>query len=752
MKHPRFASAAFFALLLQFGPLQVAARGDMGSVGDYMSRMLQNMHFERPPFMEMSQLFLDDYLKDLDPDRVFFLQSDVDKFNEEYGKTLSARLLRHTAPEAAEAIYQVYRERVKARVEQTRKLVAENKFDFTGTETIPRSRKDMPWPKNEADAAKIWGLQVKELVLTEVLRRETVAKRAKEQGKPDPSVTDKTPAQMVGIRNERLLHRVMEDTTSHDIAAQFLSVVARAFDPHSDYMAVKEAGRFKETLRNELVGIGAQLLSAEEGGTKITGIMVDGPADRQGQLKLDDSIIAVDPDGSDGPKAMVDVMFMDSDKVVDLIRGDQGSKVMLKVIPAGMPTETSLIEITREKVEVKASLASAQIIRQQGKDGDDLKLGIITLPSFYVDFDGSKAGCSEDVEKLLVRLNREEVDGLILDLRMNGGGSLGEVQRMTGLFIGSGPVTQVKDTLGRIQVLESPLREPLYTGPLIVMTDKASASASEILAGALQDVNRAVIVGQSSTFGKGTVQKTVDIASNMPFFSARDKAGTLKLTFQKFYRPSGSSTQNRGVVPDIILPDSTDAFEYGEEFLPHSLKHDFIRQAAGLKPMDRNLLSVPRLAELSHARVEESKDFGYLKNEIAKAKKLIKENRVSLNLAEREKELQESEVERKEIRAEREARFAEVQKKDLETMKFYDLTLEDVDADRPLVETDPTKQDGRYMRRAPVESSAGGPALVWPSGLDAQKREGLLILADMVELSRNNRVAGLTGKEKEEIR
>ncbi len=227
---------------------------------------------------------------------------------------------------------------------------------------------------------------------------------------------------------------------------------------------------------------------------------------------------------------------------------------------------------------------------------------MITLPSFYADFDEGKVRCSVDVERILNRLIEERIDGLILDLRNNGGGSLEEVRRMTGFFIDRGPVVQVKNTLGQIQVKDSETGKPIYDGPMVVLTDKSSASASEILAGALQDYNRAVMVGDSSTFGKGTVQQPMDIGRMLPLFSARNRAGFLKVTIQKFYRPSGSSTQMEGVVPDMVLPSIMDALEVGEAFLDHALPHDRIRRAPDFKPLDAQALFIPRLKELSQER------------------------------------------------------------------------------------------------------------------------------------------------------
>jgi carboxyl-terminal processing protease len=496
-------------------------------------------------------------------------------------------------------------------------------------------------------------------------------------------------------------------------------------------------------MKNELVGIGALLQGEEDGATKIMGIVVGGPADKQGVLKLNDRVVAVDPD-ADGPREMVDIMFMKIDKVVDLIRGQEHTPVRLKAEPAGgAPGETTLITITRDKVELKDEQAGAEIIQMKGGDGEAKKIGIITLPSFYADFEEGKTRCSVDVERLLQRLKDEGIDGLLLDLRNNGGGALEEVRRMTGFFTRRGPVVQVKNTFGEIEVKESDRQEPIYDGPMVVLTDKSSASASEILAGALQDSNRAVIVGESSTFGKGTVQQPMDIGRMLPFFKARNKAGTLKVTIQKFYRPSGSSTQNLGVVPDVVLPSLTDALEVGEAFLEHSLEHDMIRKATDFAPLKREQLFLPRLKELSAARVAGSKDFGYVIEDIAKTKARIRDNKVSLSLAERKKELEEIEDQQRQRNAERSGRFAAAAKKDKESLSFFKLTLDDVEKGGDLRPVDPSKEDDEFMIRAKDAAAELDETPRWPSGLDPHKREGVMILGDLVDITRNARMAGL---------
>lgn len=745
MKFSRFRSAVTAAAIFSATSLSACAQqADFNEVGRQMAIMLQNSHFARLPFMQLGERFLDSYLRDLDSGRMYFTQADVDRFKKEYGAQLSSMLLQEDSMRAAQDIYAVFRQRVEARVADAKRMLEEEEFDFSQPGHIERTRKDAPWPKDEEEAKSLWRKQIKEALLSETLRRDMIAKMAAEQGKENPVKNDKDPKEKIALRYERILHSVTKDIDAEDVAAIFLSSVARSFDPHTDYMSFREMERFKDGMKNELVGIGALLQGEEDGATQIKGIVVGGPAHKQGKLKLNDRVVAVDPDGEEGPREMVDIMFMKIDKVVDLIRGAQGTSVTLKVEPAGgAPGETSLITIQREKVELKEEQARAEVIDVKGESGETSRLGIITLPSFYADFDEGKTRCSVDVERLLERLKEEKIDGLMLDLRNNGGGALEEVRRMSGFFTRRGPVVQVKNTLGQIQTKESEHRKPLYDGPLVVVTDKSSASASEILAGALQDNNRAVIVGESSTFGKGTVQQPMDIGRMLPFFASRNKAGTLKVTIQKFYRPSGSSTQKQGVIPDIILPSLTDALEVGEAYLDHPLDHDIIRRATDFQPLDREKLFIPRLKELSDARVAASKDFAYIIEDVTRAKARIRENKVSLNLAERKKELDEIDRQQRERNVERRARFAEIEKKDAASMSFYKLTLDDLQNGSGLRKFDPTQDSEEFMQRAKDETAELDDTPKWPSGLDPHKREALLILGDLVDITRNARMAGL---------
>lgn len=745
MTNSWFRKAATTAAFVAISCSALAQQADFNEVGRQMAIMLQNSHFARLPFNgELSQRFLDDFLKDLDSQRLYFTQEDVDGFNVKYGNQMHTLLLHGNSMPAATEIYRVFENRVEERVTLTEQLLKGADFDFSANESIMLSRKDAPWPKTDNQAADLWRRQIKEAVLGETLRRELVTKLSKEQGKADPGSADRSPKEKVSLRYKRFLNSV-KDVDDEEIANYFLSSIARAYDPHTDYMSFREMNRFKDGMKNELVGIGALLQGEEDGATKIMGIVVGGPADREGTLKLNDRVVAVDTLNTGKAEDMTDIMFMKIDKVVDYIRGKEDSTVALKIEPAGGPPgETRIVVIQRGKVEMKDEQASGELIEMKvAERSAGRRLGVITLPSFYADFEEGKIRCSVDVERILKRLTEEKIDGLILDLRNNGGGSLEEVRRMTGFFIDSGPVVQVKNTLGQVQVKDSDGGKPIYTGPMVVMTDKSSASASEILAGALQDFNRAVIVGDSSTFGKGTVQQPMDIGRMLPLFAARNRAGFLKVTIQKFYRPSGSSTQMDGVAANLAIPSLADALEVGEAFLDHPLPHDRIRPAGDFKPLDAQTLFLPRLKELSQERLNGCKDFSYVIEDVMKAKDRLKANRLSLSKAAREKELAESDVLQKTRNAERRVRFAKVSEEDKKIMSFFKLTLEDLEKGADLKPYNPADEGGEYMRRAKDETADLDETPKWPTGLDPVKRESISVLKDLVDTTENARLAGL---------
>jgi carboxyl-terminal processing protease len=708
-----------------------------------MAIMLQNSHYAGIRFdAQLSRRFFEDYLKSLDFQKVYFTQQDVDAFEANYAERLHTLLLQGKSMQPAVEIYNVFRQRVEERTKQAEELLAGN-FDFSGDETVMMSRKDATWPKNEAEAKKIWAQEIKEAVLAETLRQETLSNLAKEQGKDDPNADNLDPKKKVSLRYKRLLTSI-QDVDHDDIANYFLSAVAASFDPHTDYMSFRETNRFNDGMQNELVGIGALLQAEEDGATVIKGIVVGGPADKEGSLKLNDRVVGVDSINTGKPADMTDIMFMSIDKVVDLIRGKEGTTVALKVEPAGGAAgETKIIKIKRDKVELKDEQASGELIEMKNAAGESKKIGVITLPAFYGDIGVGDASASDDVKLILTRLIEEKMDGLIFDLRNNGGGSLKGACRITGLFIDSDSVVQVKNQIGQVLVKDSHDTKPLYTGPMVVLIDKSSASASEIFAGALQDYNRAVIVGESSTFGKGTVQTMVHVGPQLPLFAAKDKAGSIKVTIQKFYRPSGSSTQMEGVVPNIVMPSIMDALEVGEAHMDNALPHDRIRPAADFRPEDKRALFIPRLKELSQERISKCQDFNYSIQDILKTKERIKKNQISLNLAERKRELAESEEQRKQRNTERRERFEKIAKEDAKNFKFYKVNLDIIDAAAPLKAYDPAAENKDFMRRAKDENESLNDTPDWPTGLNPEKREAIHVLADLINLTDNAKMAGI---------
>ena len=736
--------AALVAVLIGAAPLSVHGKTDFNVVGREMAGMLQNSHYARIQFnADLSAKILSDYLADLDSARLYFTQQDVDAFEKKYGRRLHELLIKGRCMEPANEIYKVFSQRVTERVDFAKKLLKNSEFSFDSEKAVMRTRKDAEWPSSQQAAEEVWKMQIEEALLSEILRRDSVKRMAQEQGKKNPLASEKGPEDKIAQRYDRF-QRSIGEADEEDVANYFLSAVAAAHDPHTDYMSTREMERFRSGMSNSLVGIGALLQAEDDGATKIMGIVVGGPADKQGELKLNDRIVGVD---SVNKGEVVDIMYMKIDHVVEMIRGKVDTEVRLKVEPSGgAPGEVKFITIKRGRVELKDELASAEVIEMKGDTGKR-RIGWLQLPSFYMDFEDGDPSVSADVRKLLNRLNQEQVDGLVLDLRRNGGGSLEEVRRITGFFVGRGPVVQIKDTIGRIESKEALFREPIYKGPLLVVTDKSSASASEILAGALQDYNRAVIVGDSSTFGKGTVQQPMEIGRYFRFFEDNTRAGYLKTTIQKFYRVSGSSTQKLGVEPDIVLPSLTDALEIGEAYLKHPLDHDLIREAPNFKPLERDDLFIPMLKERNEARVKKAQDFQYIVDDVDRTKQRIAANAISINRVKREAELSDSEKRRKNRNAERRERFAEMEANDRERFKFFRLTLDNLKADT-LPEVDREKDAEAFMRRAKDKEDDLDDTPLWPSGLDPVKREALSIVGDLVDqLDKASTVGVLPGAE-----
>ena len=706
---------------------------DYDEVGRVMAKMLMNRHYEKLDDNELGPRIFDLLVKELDPGKVYFTQQDVDKMKTLYGKDLHNRLLIKKSNESAHDVYSLYIRRVKEQLAFAQKHLKETEFTFDSDRVLPRSRKKLEWPKDNAEQIKLWEKLVEEAVLGETLRRHHIARLAKEQNKENPLMDAKPIKEIIRLKYKRMLQYEL-DNDNEAIADFVLSAAAKAYGPHTDYLSASEYGPFKAGMDNEFVGIGALLQGENDGATKITGFVVGGPASQKGELQLNDRIVGVDHlnDGN-----ITDIMFMRLDKVVELIRGPRGSSVGLQV--EAEEGEKKKIVIKRGSVELKEDFASGEIIESKDANGQSRRIGFLTLPSFYINFQTGENKCSEDVKKILERMIKEDIEGLVFDLRGNGGGSLDEVRKMAGFFVGRGPVVQERDFQGRV-TLSSSYDEAIYHGPMVCLIDSTSASASEILAGALQDYNRAIVVGTSSSYGKGTVQQIMGISRMLPFnVEGRERAGYLKPTIRKFYRVAGSSTQNKGVESDIVLPNILDAIEIGEKHMDYALPYDVIKKAPGYKPLDRAGLYISDLKGKSLERVKTSKDFIYLQEDVDRMKKRIEENVVTLNKAERLKEADEADMRLKKRNEDRFVRFKAMQEADNNKYTFYRLKRADL-AKPELQKFDPTEYDESYMLKAENKEEALDITPEWPSRMDPVKREGIAILNDMINLTINAKV------------
>ena len=705
------------------------AEPDYDIIGRQFSLVLQNAHFSRARFsQELYQQFLDCYVQSLDMQHLFLTQEDVAYLNERYASSFGDYLLANQTTRLAEELYAYFSERALPRIAQAEQMLQEYAKQmpaFDSNRTTPRSRRKLPRAKDAAELDQVWRDQVEDMLLTEVLRRENLEKLAAAKGKPSPvakemSVTDKMLARIKRMRNE------IQEADREDMVSYLLNAVAHVYDPHSDYMGAREEQRFKDMIKASIVGIGAKLQSDDDGSTTIEGIVKGGPAAKCGQLQLGDRIVAVSHTGDDN---WTDVMFLSIDKVVDLIRGQKGVPVKLRVQSADTGEE-KVVTIVRDEIPMSEELASGRIIEL--KDGErTYRLGVLTLPSFYIDLDDGDVHCAADVKKILRRMMQEKVEGIVLDLRFNGGGSLDEVRKMVGFFTGAGPVVQVKDSRAHVERLTVSGR-PLFNGDLVVLINKLSASASEIFAGAMADYGRAVIVGDEASFGKGTVQVPRGLADYMPYFSSREGCGMIKVTTQKFYRVGGASTQLKGVTSDIVLPTVTAGLRIGEGEQDYAMPYDEIPRAGGYVKSSRISRILPELMARSQARISQDKDMQYTREDIERARERQEKNVVSLNKAEREAENTQLLERKKAIDAERKVRYEKMAAEDEKNMTIYRLKLSDVKAARlPIASKD---DDDEYMdeNKDPEEELTETPE--YPSKLDPVLREALHVVKDMVDM------------------
>src|ERR1044071_2808565 len=589
-----------------------------------VGRLLEEGHYTRQKLNEeVSKKFLQTYLEMLDFSHLFFTQEDVDAVTAKYGNPMAPDVLMGTLKPAYE-IYALYTKRVDDRVAKIKELLKQT-IDFKSNATVELSRQKSPWPKNEGEADQLGRGRIANELLQEHLSEHPI--------EPAP--------QLVSRRYERLARNVHEQDKDEQMKL-YLDALAQAYDPHSEYLSKADMKNFSINMGLSLVGIGAMLRS-EDGYAKIESLVPGGPAQTDGRLKVGDRITAV----AQGPAEYVDVREMRLDKVVEMIRGKKGTRVRLLVIPSDAtdPSKRKTVELVRDEIKLKDQEARADIIIKKDENGDPIKLGWLTLPSFYADMDRHQKSTTRDVLALLKRLKKENIGGLVVDLRKNGGGSLEEALSLTGLFLKSGPIVQTKDYNGTIRISSDPDSGIAYAGPMVVLTSRQSASASEIFAAALQDYGRAVVVGDQNTFGKGTVQTILEIGRFTSLLGSRSPDdGALKLTIQKFYRVAGGSTQLHGVASDIVLPSLTDLPEFGEGALKNCLPYDEVTPARFTKWTDTHSLFIDQLKRRSAERVQNDAEFRYDIEDMQRLQQKVKDNRITLNEDARRKELQDDKL------------------------------------------------------------------------------------------------------------
>ena len=631
------APATVFAKASASEPVVRAPTRDQALAAQRVYGLLSDSRYHykpRPLDDALSAQIFDDYLKSLDSQKLFFTQSDIDAFAA-YRTTLDDAI-RNGELQPAFDMFNVYIQRVGQRVAFARSVLKQE-FDFTREESYRFDREDAAWAKDDAELETIWRKYVK----NDALRLQLANKK--------PSAIAST----LDKRYANLSERV-EQIKSEDVFQTFLDTYASAIEPHTNYMTPRTTENFNIAMRLSLEGIGA-VLQRQDDYVVIRSVVPGGPAGLSGKLSPGDRIAAVGQ-GKSGP--MVDVVGWRIDDVVDLIRGPKDSEVRIDFVPATASEDGEHQQITliRQKVKLEEQTAKRSIIDIDDAHGKR-RIGVITLPTFYLDFEARRrdeadyTSATRDVARLLGELKQEKVDGVVIDLRNNGGGSLTEAIELTGLFIDTGPVVQVREAAGRVSVEADNDSGVAWSGPLAVLVNRASASASEIFAAAIQDYGRGLIIGEP-TFGKGTVQNLVDLDRWPP--SEKPRFGQVKLTVAQFFRIDGGTTQLKGVVPDIAFPVSLDATEYGESTYENALPWTHIAPAA------HHLLGnfSPLLSQLSARhkdRANSDLEFAWWSKDVADYRKQRERKEISLNIAERRAERDELDAKRKQREAERKA-------------------------------------------------------------------------------------------------
>ncbi len=597
--------------------LRLAPTKEQAQTAYLSAQLLGRYHYKTQPLDDaLSEKIFDRYLKSLDPERLFFTQSDVDAFSE--ARTRLDDAIQRGNLAVPFAMFQRYEQRAVERLSTAREQLKQG-FDFSQKESYPYARDKAPWPRDDAEARDLWRKRAKNDWL-----------RLKLAGKDDKAIRE-----TLEKRYDNYLARTQRNK-SDDVFQIFMNAFAMSIEPHTNYLGRSASDDFDISMRLSLVGIGAVLQERDEYIT-IRELVAGGPAAKSGKLAVGDRIVGVgQADGS-----VSDVVGSRVDEVVKLIRGTKDTKVLLDILPAesGPDGKHKLISLVRDKIKLEEQAAKKSLIKVS-EGAVQRKVGVITLPTFYEDFEGRRRGdkefrsASRDVVRLIDELKKEKVDGLLIDLRNNGGGSLREAVELTGLFIDKGPVVQQRRPDGKIGVESDDNAGVAWDGPMAVLINRGSASASEIFAAALQDYGRAPIIGESS-FGKGTVQTLInldEVAKN-----DKPKFGELKMTVAQFFRVNGGTTQLKGVTPDIRFPSIADPDSYGESSYDNALPWIQI-DAATFKPAGNLKDVVPALQSRHQARIGKDKEFQLLLEDVAEIRRLRETKLISLNETERRKE------------------------------------------------------------------------------------------------------------------
>ena len=616
-----FAAVASAGLIATTLFAQQAGRpsGTTDETTKIVAGMVQRYHLNRPKVNdELSEQLFDEFLEDLDPGKMYFSRDDLNYFSQ--FRTSLDDYVKSGSTNFARKVFQVYRQRTKEWTSYVRDKLIDAEYDFTEDETMVTDGDLLAWA-DDTEIRDRWRKRIKYEMLQGRLDDEDVAETRERLQKKYRSIA-----------------RNIDQTDDTDVLEIFLTAMTQVFDPHSTYMSPNTLEDFQVSMRLSLDGIGAALRS-DDGYTVVADVIKGGAADADGRLKVGDKIVGVGQSAG----TIEDIVDMKLSDVVRQIRGERGTDVFLRVRPAADETKSTVYQLTRQKVELAEQAVKGEVIEASDRIGRAAKIGIISIPSFYRDFEGAQSGgdfksAVRDTRAVLADFRRQNVDAVIVDVRNNGGGSLTEAIDISGLFIDRGPVVQVREPNGNRRVLsdEEPAAE--WQGPLVVLTNRLSASASEIFAGVIKDYRRGIIVGDTTTHGKGTVQNVMPVARPALFNMGPDR-GALKLTIQQFYRVNGDSTQNRGVESDIKLPSLLDHIDSGEAFLDNALPFHQIPAATYSLTRYVSPQIVTLLADLSRERLGASEDFQKIEKQIARYLEVKNRKEVSLNEETRRREM-----------------------------------------------------------------------------------------------------------------